>query len=73
MIENTIFYFHSQNVLSEESLSFQFLDVVSVLLKYCGPKCVEKGETSTVIIDCIAVLGFFCANNAKNQVSKLYC
>lgn len=40
-----------------------------MLLKYCGPKCIEKSETSRVIVDVIAVIGFFCANNKKNQVS----
>lgn len=42
---------------------------MSVLLKYCGPKCIEKSETSRVIVDVIAIIGFFCANNKKNQVS----
>lgn len=56
-------------MLSQESLSLQFLDVVTILLKYCGPKSNEKGETQAVIVDLIATLGFFCANNEKNQVS----
>lgn len=59
-----------QDVLSDESLAFQFLDVSTVLLKYCGPKSTEKGETSAVIVDLIATLGFFCANNRKNQVNS---
>lgn len=49
----------------------KFLDVVTILLKYCGSKCTinEKSETQAVIIDLIATLGFFSANNKKNQVS----
>lgn len=46
----------------------KFLDVVTILIKYCGPKSSEKGETQAVIIDLIATLGFFCANNTTNQV-----
>lgn len=60
-----------QEVLSEEGLSLKFLDVVTILLKYCGPKCHVKGETQAVIIDLIATLGFFCANNKRNQVSNV--
>ncbi|XP_058819501.1 calponin homology domain-containing protein DDB_G0272472 isoform X2 [Topomyia yanbarensis] len=56
-----------QDVLSEENLSFKFLDVVSILLQYCVPKSEVKGETQAVIIDLIATLGFFCANNKVNQ------
>ncbi|XP_065088939.1 uncharacterized protein ssp3 [Ochlerotatus camptorhynchus] len=56
-----------QDVLAEENLSFKFLDVVSILLQYCVPKSEEKGETQAVIIDLIATLGFFCANNKINQ------
>ncbi|XP_058447006.1 calponin homology domain-containing protein DDB_G0272472 [Malaya genurostris] len=56
-----------QDVLSDENLSFKFLDVVSILLQYCVPKSEEKGETQAVIIDLIATLGFFCANNRVNQ------
>ncbi|XP_053693788.1 S phase cyclin A-associated protein in the endoplasmic reticulum [Sabethes cyaneus] len=56
-----------QGVLTEENLSFKFLDVVSILLQYCVPKAEEKGETQAVIIDLIATLGFFCANNKINQ------
>lgn len=58
-----------QEVLSGESLSMKFLDVVTILLKYCGSKCTinEKSETQAVIIDLIATLGFFSANNKKNQ------
>lgn len=59
-------------MLSEEFLSLKFLDVVTILLKYLGPKCHEKGETQAVTIDLIATLGFFCANNSKNQVSQRY-
>lgn len=61
----------SQLVLAEENLSFKFLDVVSILLQYCVPKSEEKGETQAVIIDLIATLGFFCANNKLNQVRLL--
>lgn len=57
-------------MLSKEIVSLKFLDVITILLKYLGPKCHEKGETQAVAIDLIATLGFFCANNAKNQVSE---
>lgn len=60
-----------QSILSEESLSLQFLDVVTILLKYCSPKSSENGETQAVIVDLVATLGFFCANNKQNQVSDL--
>lgn len=58
-----------QAIMSEESLSLQFLDVVTILLKYCGPKSNENTETQAVIVDLVATLGFFCANNKQNQVS----
>lgn len=62
----------SQDVLGDETLALQLLDVARVLLTYCGPKAAaDKGETSAVIVDLIATLGFFCANNAKNQVSAV--
>lgn len=61
-------------MLGDETLAFQLLDVARVLLTYCGPKAAaDKGETSAVIVDLIATLGFFCANNPKNQVSALFC
>lgn len=69
-----IFYFtfistHTrQDILSQECLSLQFLDVVTILLKYCGPHTNGKGETQAVIVDLVATLGFFCANNEANQV-----
>uniref|UniRef100_W4VRF2 Cyclic nucleotide-binding domain-containing protein n=1 Tax=Corethrella appendiculata TaxID=1370023 RepID=W4VRF2_9DIPT len=56
-----------QEVLAGEYLSLKFLDVITILLKYCGPKSDEKGETQAVIIDLIRTLGFFCANNKNNQ------
>lgn len=59
----------SQAIMSEESLSLQFLDVVTILLKYCGPKSNENPETQAVIVDLVATLGFLCANNKQNQVS----
>lgn len=43
--------------------------MATLLLKYCGPKCLEKGETQAVVVDLVASLGFFCANNRKHQVS----
>jgi len=58
-----------QDVLSSEDLSLKFLDVAKILLRYCGPKSNEKGETQAVIIDLIATIGFFCANNRINQVN----
>lgn len=48
----------------------QFIDVASILLKYCVPKADQKGETQAVIVDLVATLGFFCANNKHNQVSR---
>lgn len=62
-------YLSLQAIMSEESLSLQFLDVVTILLKYCGPKSNENTETQAVIVDLVATLGFFCANNKQNQVS----
>lgn len=59
-----------QAIMSHESLSLQFLDVVTILLKYCGPKSNENTETQAVIVDLVATLGFFCANNKENQVSN---
>ncbi|XP_049278767.1 S phase cyclin A-associated protein in the endoplasmic reticulum isoform X1 [Anopheles funestus] len=56
-----------QAVLLEQNLSLKFLDVISILLQYCVPKADVKSETQTVIIDLIATLGFFCANNKINQ------
>ncbi|XP_050076497.1 S phase cyclin A-associated protein in the endoplasmic reticulum [Anopheles maculipalpis] len=56
-----------QAVLIEQNLSLKFLDVISILLQYCVPKADVKSETQTVIIDLIATLGFFCANNKINQ------
>ncbi|XP_052893731.1 S phase cyclin A-associated protein in the endoplasmic reticulum [Anopheles moucheti] len=56
-----------QAVLIEQNLSLKFLDVISILLQYCVPKADIKSETQTVIIDLIATLGFFCANNKINQ------
>lgn len=58
---------HPQAILNEEVLALKYLDVVTILLKYCGPKATEKGETQAVIIDLIATLGYFCANNKQNQ------
>lgn len=59
--------FSLQSVLSEEVISLKYLDVVTVLLKYCGPMSGEKGETQAVIIDLIGTLGFFCLNSRRNQ------
>lgn len=56
--------------MSQESLSLQFLDVATILLKYCGPKTSENAETQAVIVDLVATLGFFCANKKENQVSN---
>ncbi|CAD6998736.1 unnamed protein product [Ceratitis capitata] len=55
--------------MSSETLSLKFLDVVTILLKYCGNKCsaAKNSETQAVIIDLIATIGFLCANNKKNQ------
>lgn len=56
-----------QAILAEEVLALKYLDVVTILLKYCGPKATEKGETQAVIIDLIGTVGFFCVNNKLNQ------
>lgn len=64
--------FSLQAIMSQESLSLQFLDVVTILLKYCGPKSNENTETQAVIVDLVATLGFFCANNKQNQVSDTF-
>uniref|UniRef100_A0A2M3Z3B0 Putative s phase cyclin a-associated protein in the endoplasmic reticulum isoform x1 n=1 Tax=Anopheles braziliensis TaxID=58242 RepID=A0A2M3Z3B0_9DIPT len=56
-----------QTVLMDHTVTLKFLDVVSILLKYCVPKADIKSETQTVIIDLTAALGFFCANNKINQ------
>nr|XP_014087439.1 S phase cyclin A-associated protein in the endoplasmic reticulum [Bactrocera oleae] len=58
-----------QDVMSGETLSLKFLDVVTILLKYCGSNCsaAKNSETQAVIIDLIATIGFLCANNKKNQ------
>lgn len=56
-----------QSILNEEVLALKYLDVVTILLKYCGPKSGEPGETQAVIIDLIGTLGFFCVNNKGNQ------
>lgn len=57
----------TQAILTEEVLALKYLDVVTILLKYCGPKATEKGETQAVIIDLIGTVGFFCVNNKRNQ------
>lgn len=61
-----------QEILSEERLTFKFLDVVTILLNYCGPKLVESEnkEMKAVIRDLIIIIGYFCANNRRNQVSR---
>lgn len=58
----------TQSIMSQESLSLQFFDVITILLKYCGPKTNENPETQAVIVDLVATLGFLCANNKQNQV-----
>lgn len=66
------FHLLLQNVLAAEKLTFKFLDVVTILLNYCCPKLQENKETKAVITDLIKTLGYFCANNKKNQVSKFF-
>ncbi|GAB0093882.1 uncharacterized protein DMENIID0001_090700 [Sergentomyia squamirostris] len=56
-----------QTILLEETMSLKFLDIIAILLKYCGPKSGEKGETQAVIVDLLNSLGYFCVNNSKNQ------
>lgn len=54
-------------------MTFKFLDVVTILLNYCGPKLAESEnkEMKAVIRDLIIIIGYFCANNRRNQVSLL--
>lgn len=54
-------------------MTFKFLDVVTILLNYCGPKLVESEnkEMKAVIRDLIIIIGYFCANNRRNQVSSI--
>lgn len=51
-------------------MTFKFLDVVTILLNYCGPKLAESEnkEMKAVIRDLIVIIGYFCANNRRNQV-----
>ena len=60
-----------QQILNEEKLTFKFLDVITILLNYCGPKLCESDdkEMKAVIRDLVVILGYFCANHKKNQVS----
>lgn len=53
-------------------MTFKFLDVVTILLNYCGPKLAESDnkEMKAVIRDLIVIIGYFCANNRRNQVRK---
>ncbi|CRL00819.1 CLUMA_CG014070, isoform A [Clunio marinus] len=58
-----------QEILNQERLTFKFLDVVTILLNYCGPKLAESDniEMKAVIRDLIVIIGYFCANNRRNQ------
>lgn len=51
-------------------MCFKFLDVVTIFLNYCGPKLSEgvSSDMKEVIKDLIIIIGYFCANNRKNQV-----
>lgn len=76
MLNLILFPFTSnQEILSEDRLTFKFLDVVTILLNYCGPKLAESEnkEMKAVIRDLIVIIGYFVANNKKNQVRLLYC
>lgn len=68
-INSLLYCFSLQTILSEEVISLKFLDIITILLKYCGPKSNEKGETQAVIVDLLSTLGYFCVNNSRNQVS----
>jgi len=63
-----------QQILNEEKLTFKFLDVITILLNYCGPKLCENDdkEMKAVIRDLVVILGYFCANHKKNQVSYVH-
>ncbi|XP_070496393.1 S phase cyclin A-associated protein in the endoplasmic reticulum [Chironomus tepperi] len=58
-----------QQILNEEKLTFKFLDVITILLNYCGPKLCENDdkEMKAVIRDLVVILGYFSANHKKNQ------
>ncbi|CAG9799097.1 unnamed protein product [Chironomus riparius] len=58
-----------QQILNEDKLTFKFLDVITILLNYCGPKLCENDdkEMKAVIRDLVVILGYFCANHKKNQ------
>lgn len=45
--------------------------MVTILLNYCGPKLSESEdkEMKAVIRDLVIILGYFCANNRRNQVN----
>lgn len=55
-------------------MTFKFLDVVTILLNYCGPKLSESEdkEMKAVIRDLVIILGYFCANNRRNQVNNIH-
>lgn len=61
-----------QKILSDEMITLKFLDVITILLKHCGAKLKEQGETRAVIVDILAFLGFLCANQKAYQVSYLF-
>lgn len=67
---NCLSFIPSQQILKEERLTFKFLDVVTILLNYCGPKLSESEdkEMKAVIRDLVIIIGYFCANNRRNQV-----
>lgn len=56
--------------MANEALVLKFLDVVTILLNYCGNMvtAAKNSEAQVVITDLIATIGFMCANNKKNQV-----
>ncbi|KAG5670752.1 hypothetical protein PVAND_000993 [Polypedilum vanderplanki] len=58
-----------QKVLNQDKLIFKFLDVVTILLNYCGPKLCENDdkEMKAMIRDLVIILGYFSANNRRNQ------
>ncbi|EDV30798.2 uncharacterized protein Dana_GF14866 [Drosophila ananassae] len=59
-----------QDTLSVEGpLSLRLLDVMSVILNYsvANAQWVKNHESTTMLIDLIATLAFFCVNNRRHQ------
>ncbi|XP_017060959.1 S phase cyclin A-associated protein in the endoplasmic reticulum [Drosophila ficusphila] len=53
----------------EGPLSLKLLDVMTLILNFSVPsaQCVKNNESTTMLIDLIASLAFFCVNNRRHQ------